>query len=513
MAPSTGPRATIRLDRAHLALALAIVKDKPPDTEVKDYISRIRNFIKSQKELDMSRPEKFFDSVNFWKSAYEKSEAEHAKLLNAMYDLEQRNLNLLTKTKLTTSGENTSVPSSTKRKASGVLVPVAPSQINSKRARSNLSKNPSRKDPGAERQDAEFTHDEKRTTSFMRQIYNMQRALQKRRNEKNLATNAVILCKEAEHSFLDLIQLEVNSKCQTNSSDLVTTEQSTSAIFGGVELAFHLAYRALHKINNAGDTPGQGKGQIIYYIVCLFESITVGLTQYCTAISNPRIETEKTDQLQKSATTQVRRSKTEKRAQTITQSHIPTKGKDEVAQELTKLLCKMATSLDLTKEDDQKIMEGFLFIVLGRVGKMLALFVFKDIQLPLEACPELKLPEGLASMHQEGLSPDIGKCEASYLVKLLKGLFTNEASSTPEYSATKAQFVRGMKDQFQETLLQAVFGMDEPLFQGGLKRPATPPPQDCDGNGGENFSFSEWFTQELWSLVGWDMLNSIVDCR
>lgn len=341
----------------------------------------------------------------------------------------------------------------------------------------------------------------------------MQRALQKRRNEKNLATNAVILCKEAEHSFLDLIQLKVNSKCQDNAADPVTTEQSTSAIFEGVELAFHLAYRALHKISNPGDTPGQGKGQIIYYIVCLFESITIGLTQYCTAISKPRIETEKTDQLQKSATTQVRRSKTEKRAPTISQSHISIEGEDDVAQELTKLLCKMATSLDLTKEDDQKIMEGFLFVVLGRVGKMLALLVFQDIQLPLEACPEMKLPEGLALMQQEGLSPDIGKCEASHLVKLLKGLFINEASYTSQYSATKAQFVCGIKDQLQKTLLQAVFGMDEPLFQDGLKRPATPPPQDCDVNGGEIFSFSEWFTQELWSLVGWDMLNSIVDCR
>lgn len=116
----------------------------------------------------MSCQEKFFDSVNFWKSAYEKSEAEHAKLLNAMYDLEQRNLSLLAKTKLTTSGENASVSSSIKRKASGVLEPVAPSRINSKRARPSLSKNPSRKDPGAERQDAESTHDEKRSKATYR---------------------------------------------------------------------------------------------------------------------------------------------------------------------------------------------------------------------------------------------------------------------------------------------------------------------------------------------------------
>lgn len=111
----------------------------------------------------MSCPEKFFDSVSFWKSAYEKSEAEHAKLLNAMYDLEQRNLSLLAKRRLTTSGENGSATPSTKRKASGVLEPVAPCRINSKRARSSLSKNSLGKGPGAEQQDAEYTHDEKRS--------------------------------------------------------------------------------------------------------------------------------------------------------------------------------------------------------------------------------------------------------------------------------------------------------------------------------------------------------------
>lgn len=348
----------------------------------------------------------------------------------------------------------------------------------------------------------------------MRQIYTLQRALLKRRNEKSLATNAVILCKAAEQSILEIIQREIKQKHQPSlGQSLAIAKPSPSAVFEGVDLSFHLAYRALHKMSNTGSKPGEGKGQIIYYLVCLFESIMVALMQYCTAISKPTIETEKTSQLTNSAATQRRRSKTEKRARTLTQSSLSAKKEDDVAQELTNLLCMMTNSLDLAKEDDQKVMEGFLFIVLGRVGKMLALFVFNDIQLPYEICPALKVPDGLASMHQEGLSPEVGQCEAKYLIKFLKSLVLSDIFSTPEILATQTQFVRGIKDRLQKTLLQAVFGKEEPLFEEGLRRPTTPPPQDCDSEKTGKIAFSEWFTQELWTLVGWDMLNCIVRRR
>lgn len=109
----------------------------------------------------MSYPERFFDSVFFWKSAYEKSEAEQAKLLNTIYDLEQRNLSLLTKTDLTASGDNNSaIFSSVKRKEIDTSGNVAPSETNNKRARLNLFKNLSHRNPGADQREAESTQDE-----------------------------------------------------------------------------------------------------------------------------------------------------------------------------------------------------------------------------------------------------------------------------------------------------------------------------------------------------------------
>ena len=45
-------------------------------------------------------PEKFFDSVSFWKQAYEKSEAEQSKLQDRIFELEQRNQELAEKLRL-----------------------------------------------------------------------------------------------------------------------------------------------------------------------------------------------------------------------------------------------------------------------------------------------------------------------------------------------------------------------------------------------------------------------------
>lgn len=98
---------------AQIALALAIVKHKPAHLDIKgnlppmvegnlltsaDHILQIRSFIKNSRTASRPAPDdKFFDSVSFWQQAYEKSEAEQSKLLDRIYELEQRNESLAAK--------------------------------------------------------------------------------------------------------------------------------------------------------------------------------------------------------------------------------------------------------------------------------------------------------------------------------------------------------------------------------------------------------------------------------
>lgn len=84
-----------------------------------EYISQIRGFIKTTQQKDTPVNDKFFDSVRFWQKAYEESQAEQTKLLDKIFELEQRNQSLLAKTRENSGNENKS-PASKKRKAAGL---------------------------------------------------------------------------------------------------------------------------------------------------------------------------------------------------------------------------------------------------------------------------------------------------------------------------------------------------------------------------------------------------------
>lgn len=121
---------------AQLALAMAIVKHKPADLSIKgdylffivifiltrlDHILQIRSYIMTANDSNYnpvtSQPDKFFDSVSFWQQAYERSTAEQSKLLDRIFELEQRNTALLAKTQKGDVGEEEQLPGSSKRKA------------------------------------------------------------------------------------------------------------------------------------------------------------------------------------------------------------------------------------------------------------------------------------------------------------------------------------------------------------------------------------------------------------
>lgn len=78
--------------------------------------------IKNAKDCDsVYLEDRFFDSVSFWQHAYERSEAEQSRLMDRIYELEQRNEALLAKlqSQNSLSEENTQV--SAKRKTNGNL--------------------------------------------------------------------------------------------------------------------------------------------------------------------------------------------------------------------------------------------------------------------------------------------------------------------------------------------------------------------------------------------------------
>ncbi|KAJ5139968.1 hypothetical protein N7448_003376 [Penicillium atrosanguineum] len=457
--------------RPQLAFALAIVKQKPVTEGVKEYLLKFRHFLKRKKESEVVADGKFFDSVSFWQKAYEESQAEQTKLLNIIYELEQRNESLLAKVKKEFPESERKNGTSTKRKAGSTSNITESSELRKKRSRRPM------------KDKAEDTGNEVESPSLMRPMYALQRALQRRRGASSLAIDAVILCKAAEYELLSAIQREIQATKQMGQTQIQKEKGlNLLAVTRGVEVSFHLVHRSLKSI--AGAKNGS-HGQVTYYLVCLFESTMTALTQRCTAM----------------------------REQT-------THGQDQVAPlkaeaygNLTNLLSEMILSLDLSRQEDQEVMEGFLFITLDRVGKMLALCVFRNLHLATNFCPKLRLPDGLTAMNREDVTPQDIQLEAKYLMIFLDNVLGSESSLNSPESPMQSRFVRQMKNRLQKTLLQTVFGTEDPLFQDGLVRPTTPPPQSRDAHHVEEAEFPEWFTQELWRLVGWDLLNSTVRSR
>ncbi|KAJ5746013.1 hypothetical protein N7520_011195 [Penicillium odoratum] len=486
--------------KAILALAIAIVKHKPPDKEVKDYLMEVRHFIRN--DLQVESPDKFFDSVAFWQKAYKESEAEQAKLLNQIFELEQRTQGLRSKMKQSQSAVDP-FPRNQKVSTENLKGLVPPR----KKARGRDSKPELSKSTRDDEE--EEASEEENAPKLTRQLYTVQRALQKRHNSKPLTTDAVTLCKVAESEIWGATirlnapesQSKIPSSQQAKKPDLIAVTKAT-------ELSFKLVHQALHKVIGAPDE-SYCKGQITYYLVCLFESIMGALTQICTASTRTATSTilQETSKCNRIPTRKQGNSqKIQKKKETVTSKAKRLKMEKDATECLLDLLCTMALSLDLTRSDDQDVMEGYLFIVIHRVGKMLALFVFEDHQLPSDSCPDIDVPQGIRDMKAEGLTNEMAQVEAEHLIRLLHRMLSSRLCDT---EIMHSQFIRNMHRRLQKTLIQAVFGDDDPLFREGLVRPGTPPPLDDNGRASQRQDFSEWFTEELWRLVGWDILNNI----
>lgn len=481
---------------------------------------QIRQFIKKTKDLDQGvATDKFFDSVSFWQQAYERSEAGQSKLQDQVHELNQRIEGLLAKLHAKVIGNENESVQANKRKAPAVAKNANSS--NMARKRTKLPKSMQKGIPLIDDDDDSGEEDgtwfpfHKPVTMITnvitvlclnRQLHTVQKALQRRANNSSetnsLAVDVVILCKSAEQRLIQTIHNESSMMEQKPSRTEQANTPDTDTVMNGVTVAFHLTHKALHKIVGA-ENGMQHQGQVIYYLVGLFESTMTALTLRCTAISKKKSATKtKLGRDSKSVTGTDEQNKHTKEKSSPT--------KNEIASHLADLLCTMALSLNLTRTEDQEVMEGFLFLVVNRMGKMLALHIFHDLRLPMGICPGMTFPDGLEAMTDEGLMPNEAQLEARYLVRLLDKMLNAEPrESAPEASAA-CQFVANAKDRLQKTLLRAVFGPDDRLFREGLRRPHTPPPQVVDGQHMDQEKFSDWLTQELWRLVGWDVLRTVL---
>lgn len=201
---------------------------------------------------------------------------------------------------------------------------------------------------------------------------------------------------------------------------------------------------------------------------------------------------------------------------------------DGTVMKLCRLIIRIATSLDLRRALDQKILDGFLYFLLGRIGTILRLFVFgPDSNEILQSNCEnstLKIPP--ISYDEERKSAE---AQAPYLIYILARIIpfagehridaTKHAVQAPKLSILALKSARLSHPAFatlQSTLLAAFFG---PMGSGEFEdRLASPPSYDQDpdsrtaieldaGSLDTAECMADWFKAEVWRVLGWEVLG------
>lgn len=211
---------------------------------------------------------------------------------------------------------------------------------------------------------------------------------------------------------------------------------------------------------------------------------------------------------------------------------------ESVSSSLTTLLLAIMASLDSKQRSHMALFEGLVYLLLSRVGKQLFFFTFRhDRCTTVEGDITLGYPEisdTAAEPSQRSSSPaklKAMKVEAKYLVQLLERAMalapsflgstlsdsaiaklsrvttTTRRATASKTAMTKSALSAMAKEKLQHTLIDAMFGEDgaqnefiERLTKPKAFAPIPPPPKV------EDEDVPSWFCEQVWRLVGWDLL-------
>ena len=197
---------------------------------------------------------------------------------------------------------------------------------------------------------------------------------------------------------------------------------------------------------------------------------------------------------------------------------------------LCRLFVTLFASLDTLKQSRNDLKEGAMYILLTRAGSILGTFVFGDdqsgnrqtilnrstqiednngptgllITMQTEARHIIWILERV--MHLHGLPTARRLPNRTINAKTNKPPSKNSVPTAMEPLAYQAQI------KLQNTLLKAIFGNDNTTFEERFRAPDDPgfdPGSDIavveEGN------VKNWYKQEIWRLIGWDILQKSID--
>jgi hypothetical protein len=362
----------------------------------------------------------------------------------------------------------------------------------------------------------------------MRHLSVLQQILQKRPTWPVIYSSALDLCTAACSVVPRLYDGSDFELRQSNNADNNIRVSNPIIDLAIIEFAHTLLCRALNKIMNSSESQ-KYEGQMTYYLTSLFEIVLYTLAKICEHQAGSR-ESSKIKQSSKNPSAKNAKQQPSPESSNASHRGIPT---DDIMQTLRRVLAGMMLKAStLITASPNNLFEGYLYVFLSRVGTVLSVLEFKDIVTSpdLQSCSDkLPLPEGLRRAGIEGKGEAIEativayEIETYHLVWLLekavalvhsismKSSLSHDTTTAGDGKVSNAGLLLNLsKKRLQNTLLKAVFHEEEPLFLESLKSPQYPAGDKTKIQSNQQSEpASEWFSREVWRLLGWDILESI----
>lgn len=358
------------------------------------------------------------------------------------------------------------------------------------------------------------------TVPFMRQLYALQSILPKNPARVSIVLAAVDLCKAAEDALRAVnCEGKVPTGRTKTSFQAHSSQPDANSILHGVQYAYEILCQALDKLSGSHEETRE-TGQLIYHMVSLFETAMELLQRNSKAKAENMLVDIGSSKKQKK-NTKIKASKDMSEHQGLLKTV-----DDKLATHISSLLYNMMLHLNPSKREHRNLLEGFLFMLLNRVGKVLCVFVFRDLRLKPDLrgdTTKLPLPEGLIGINPDNDSLKAMKIEARSLIWLMErtmplvGVLYGPHSETEDIGKATTSHDKPrdvplplrVKKKLQNTLLSAVFG-DDLMFKDSLKGPELSSDTELEKLRTQEAipekTIPDWFVQEVWALLGWDIL-------
>ena len=480
-----------------------------------------------------------FDGAAYWKQAFEKSEKAQARLLDRIHELEQPTASAASYMKSTDVGaidkgkrkreNSTSIQkanSQVKRKATSTrgvqkTVESLADPISMTTFPMTASNAKSARESSSQGIQLRLTRVESR---FLRHFFDTRSSIRDSDYQpENVATSVSSLCNAAREVVYDIVHRSLtalsNPKSEAASQIPQEELQDSSQV---LQNGFFAIVEAMKKFEDC-TTSGSSVETISISSLELLVYVLDEIHGTCALFAEHTVNIE--------ART-LRPSTAKKRGPNMKETE-RNMTRFTVARWLTDLLHAFVHCMDDKSAVRSGLFEGYCCALLDRVGTILSIKAFADDidAVPTSPHPKVDQPTSLkdAFSNQSSLKTRSPQVEGRLILHLLEQILEittryqtlMTAQSPPIFglrkdpSLTTRAFMDNVKKKLQVSLLKGVFGHEDLTFRDSLSMPASPIAKglltsfENLSSPNDPFESPDWFLQQVWRLIGWEILSGL----